>query len=111
MPNDFDLSDLIEIFDYGDELNMLLFDSKYEEAYLYVLKILENEEKYLTEMQNYLNNSLENSQYGDIYELNDIENNFEMIGLQRRKIDSLVILKKRLEALLISLKKEKTQDK
>ena len=105
MSNDFELNDLTEVFDYGEEIERLLFDSKYEEAYLYIVKVLDEEEKSLCEMQTYINNSIESSQYGDAYEMNDIENSLELIGLQRRKIDSLLILKKRLEALLISLKR------
>ena len=38
------------------------------------------------------------------------DHSLELIGLQRRKIDSLLILKKRLEALLISLKKDDKKD-
>lgn len=110
MSNDFELNDLTEVFDYGEEIERLLFDSKYEEAYLYIVKVLDEEEKSLCEMQTYINNSIESSQYGDAYEMNDIENSLELIGLQRRKIDSLLILKKRLEALLISLKKDDKKD-
>ena len=104
MPIDFELSELADIFDYGDDLNRLLTDCRYKEAYFYVEKLLGEEEKHLLEMQEYVNNSLENSQYGDVYELTDIENNLELVCLQRRKIDQLVILKNKLQAFLISLK-------